>query len=164
MLLEMARQIPSNSTALSADSGGGNGDGMDLLQHGWANQPNNRGTLDILWSCLFTVFLCTWVMLCLNLPSPQESYWRTFLRKLRWMVLAIMGPEFVLAFAYGQWAAAKASVKGFAALNQPDWSLRHAFFANMGGFVLQPRESPIPDQRKAAALARRSKVSAIPSY
>jgi hypothetical protein len=52
-----------------------------------------------------------------------------------------MGPEFVLTFAYGQWAAAKASVKGFAALNQPDWSLRHAFFANMDGFVLQPRKA-----------------------
>lgn len=60
-----------------------------------------------------------------------------------------MGPEFVLTFAYGQWAAAKAPVKSFAALNQPDWSLRHAFFANMGRFVLQPRESrPFPINAK----------------
>jgi hypothetical protein len=149
MLLDMAGQISPNSTAHSADGGSGNGDSIDLLQYGWASQPNNRGTVDILWSCLFTVFLCTWVMLCLNLPSPHESYWSTFLRKLRWMVLAIMGPEFVLTFAYGQWAAAKASVKDFAALSQPDWSLRHAFFANMGGFVLQPRESrPFPINAK----------------
>ena len=59
---------------------GGNDDSMDLLQHGWASQPNNRGTLDILWSCLFTVFLCTWVMLFLNLPRLQENVFVVTLR------------------------------------------------------------------------------------
>jgi hypothetical protein len=114
-------------------------------QKGWVSQPNNRGTLDILWSSLITTFLCTWTVLCLNLPEPEEPKFRIFLRKLRWMALAIIGPEFVLAFAFGQWVAAKNSVSDFEDLGFKDWSETHAHFANMGGFVLQPRDSrPFP--------------------
>jgi hypothetical protein len=54
------------------------------------------------------------------------------------MLLAIIGPEFVLSFAIGQWASARRSKKEF---DKPEWTMRHAFFADMGGFVLQPRES-----------------------
>jgi hypothetical protein len=37
---------------------------------GWTPAPNNRGTIDILWSSCLTIFLCSWTALCLNLP-PQ---------------------------------------------------------------------------------------------
>ncbi|XMA09760.1 hypothetical protein WAI453_002551 [Rhynchosporium graminicola] len=78
------------------------------------------------------------------------------LRKLRWMLLATIGPEFVLSFAIGQWASANRSVKDF---DDPRWTMRHAFFADMGGFVLQPRESvPLPkdisDKSKADGFAK----------
>lgn len=60
------------------------------------------------------------------------------LRKLRWMLLAIIGPKFLLSFAIGQWASAKRSIKDF---DDPNWTMRHSFFADMGGFVLQARDS-----------------------
>ncbi|CZT02216.1 uncharacterized protein RCO7_11055 [Rhynchosporium graminicola] len=119
---------------------------MEQLTHGWASQPDSRGTLDIVWSSLLTVFLCTWTVLCLNLPARTDSYFKFMLRKLRWMLLATIGPEFVLSFAIGQWASANRSVKDF---DDPRWTMRHAFFADMGGFVLQPRESvPLPVNAK----------------
>ncbi|KAL8951766.1 MAG: hypothetical protein Q9222_002287 [Ikaeria aurantiellina] len=64
---------------------------------------------------------------------------------MRWMVQAIMAPEFVLAFATGQKVDARRSVELFKDLDlpphAPKWTIRHAFYANMGGFVLQPRDS-----------------------
>lgn len=110
---------------------------------GWVGQPNGRGTFDILWSCLFTIFLCTWVSLHLNVPAMHETYRHQFSRKLRWMLQAIMAPEFVLAFANGQKVEANKSVEEFKKLDlpgqeHPKWTVRHGFYANMGGFVLQP--------------------------
>ena len=55
------------------------------------------------------------------------------------MVQAIMAPEFVLGFATGQKVEAIRSVQAFRAAGYPKWTKRHAFYANMGGFVLQPR-------------------------
>ncbi|KAL8713360.1 MAG: hypothetical protein Q9220_002559 [cf. Caloplaca sp. 1 TL-2023] len=56
-----------------------------------------------------------------------------------------MAPEFVLAFATGQKVDARRSVELFKDLDlpahAPKWTIRHAFYANMGGFVLQPRDS-----------------------
>jgi hypothetical protein len=52
------------------------------------------------------------------------------------MMLGIVGPEFPLTYAAGQWSRAKHSVKAFRALGYNDWHMRQAFFADMGGFVL----------------------------
>ena len=60
-----------------------------------------------------------------------------------------MAPEFVLAFATGQRVEAKRSVQAFKVLGYPKWTIRHAFYANMGGFVLQPRnDTPFPINSK----------------
>src|SRR5947207_12765393 len=32
-----------------------------------------RGTLDILWSCLFTIIACTWTVQHLNVPEQREN-------------------------------------------------------------------------------------------
>jgi hypothetical protein len=108
---------------------------------GWVAQPNARGTLDVLWNSLFTVFLCTWTVLWLNLPSADDCRWGIIWRKLRWMFLALMGPEFLLCLAIGQLASSRRSVAALHGSGYTDWTLHHAFFADMGGFVLHPRES-----------------------
>ena len=36
-----------------------------ITTHGWIDQPNQRGKLDILTSCLVTIFLCSWSSLFL---------------------------------------------------------------------------------------------------
>lgn len=107
---------------------------------GWNSQPNSRGTLDILWTCVITIFLCSYTILCPNCPSRNEGWWRTQLRKLLWMGIAISGPEFALTASAGQLASARDSVKSFRALGCSKWTYKHAFFANMGGFELMPAD------------------------
>ena len=61
------------------------------------------------------------------------------------MILTILGPEFVVAFAAGQRANARRTLDTIRGMGYSDWTLRHSFYANMGGFVLQARDSkPFP--------------------
>lgn len=109
---------------------------------GWTPQPNGRGTFDILWSCVFTIFLCSWSVLCLNVPALGESSWSLMRRKLYLTLLGIAGPEFTLMLALGQWASARRSVQEFQASGYSDWTMNQAFFADMGGFVFHSRNWP----------------------
>lgn len=123
----------------------------DDFINGWVDQADGRGTLDIIWSCIFTIFLCSWTALCLNLPAEKENQVQRLVRKLRWMALTIFGPEFTLSFAVGQWASARRSTWAFHLLGYPQWTIRHAFFADMGGLVVQaPDCQPFPINAKQA--------------
>ncbi|OIW25542.1 hypothetical protein CONLIGDRAFT_582658 [Coniochaeta ligniaria NRRL 30616] len=119
--------------------------GVDRSRVGWVDGPSFRGTWDILWQCLVTTFICTYTLLCLNIPAPKDSVWTLFRRRALWMVLAVLGPEIVLTYAAGQWSGARHSVAAFQRSGYSQWSMRMAFFADMGGFVLQPRDGePFP--------------------
>jgi hypothetical protein len=111
----------------------------------WVDQPAYRGTFDILWTSLVTIGISTYTMLCLNVPAPKDTWFQLVRRRLLWMILGIFGPEFPLTYAAGQWSRAKHSVKAFHASGYEDWHMRHAFFADMGGFVLHTRDGdPFP--------------------
>ncbi|KAJ4359022.1 hypothetical protein N0V95_002558 [Ascochyta clinopodiicola] len=111
----------------------------------WVEQPNFRGTFDILWTCLVTIGISTYTMLCLNVPAPKDTYLQLVGRRTLWMILGIMGPEFVLTYAAGQWSRAKWSVKAFKESGYHEWHMRQAFFADMGGFVFHAKDSdPFP--------------------
>ncbi|EGO58443.1 hypothetical protein NEUTE1DRAFT_122623 [Neurospora tetrasperma FGSC 2508] len=64
---------------------------------GWVNNPSQRGTLMLLLECLTTIFACTWTVLHLNFPIPADSKWTRFLRKVKWMFITILFPEFIFA-------------------------------------------------------------------
>lgn len=109
---------------------------------GWVQGPDYRGTIDIIWSSFLTIFLCTWTAVCLNVPHPDDKKPQVFFRKVKWMLWAIVGPEIVLAVAIGQYASARRSVRRFKNLGlRQEWTLRHGFFADMGGIMLEPRDS-----------------------
>lgn len=111
----------------------------------WVEQPNFRGTFDILWTSLITIGISTYTMLCLNVPAPKDTYLRLVGRRTLWMMLGIMGPEFVLTYAAGQWSRAKSSVKAFKESGHTAWHMRQAFFADMGGFVFHAKNGdPFP--------------------
>ncbi|KAK0636684.1 hypothetical protein B0T17DRAFT_482684 [Bombardia bombarda] len=130
------------SRSVSALNATGEGNEGEQTVYAWVQEPNSRGTMSIVWNSLTTVFLCTWTVLCLNLPAEDESFSNRFWRKFRWMVLALSGPEFLLCFAIGQHAAAKRSVALFQNLGSITWTMEHGFFADMGGFVLMPSDTP----------------------
>jgi hypothetical protein len=105
------------------------------LIHGWVSSPDQRGTLDILWSCTVTVFLCSWSVLFLNV-SAKPGNRPSLLTKFSWLIFTIFFPEILATFAQNQWLSARHSVCEFKKLGFLDWSLTHAFFADMGGFML----------------------------
>jgi hypothetical protein len=114
--------------------------------------PNVRGTLDILWSSLFTLFICTWTVQHLNIPRQRTNSPRSMseklgwsinsiLPKLKWMAITILIPEFLVGRSVVEWMAARKHCKQMQDLccDGQEWTLTHALFANMGGFVLAIR-------------------------
>src|SRR2546423_815054 len=78
---------------------------------GWVPQTSGRGTFDIIWSCLVTIFLCCWTSVCPNIPARTDSHWDRFRDRLALACLGIVGPDFLFAIAVGQWDSAQRSVK-----------------------------------------------------
>ena len=68
---------------------------------------DQRSMWDILWSCLATIFACSWVSVHPNIPAPNESSWRIFLRRLELMFWAVIGPEMIITWAFRQWSGAR---------------------------------------------------------
>jgi hypothetical protein len=81
-----------------------------------------------------------------------------------WMAFTLIFPEVTSAVAIEQYESASQSVKDFALLqhpSHPEWTMRHAFFADMGGFVLQsPDFPPFPvDSQQMLYLVREGYIS-----
>jgi hypothetical protein len=118
----------------------------------FVSSPNTRGTLDILWSCLFTIIACTWTIQHLNVPEqpsfdPQDVPWHQVLRwnlngvwrSIKWMLVTIIAPEYILGKSLADLYAAyqsKKEMQTYAIEDGVEWGLTQAFFANMGGFIL----------------------------
>lgn len=66
---------------------------------GWVAGPTERGTLNLVWSCMLTVFACTWTVLHLNVPSRYDGPWERTFRKVKWMFINLLFPEFILSKA-----------------------------------------------------------------
>lgn len=151
-------------------------------KRGWTPQPDGRGTLDILWSCAFTMSLCSWSIICMNMPGAKESKYLVLWRKFALTALGIACPEVILEMAAGQWVRARQCVRDFNSddVEQPrsdtqdpqcmntiekanvkeKWTMEMAFFADMGGFRLQTRNrDPFPiDARQLLYLVRNGYV------
>ena len=70
--------------------------------------PADQRTIwDILWSCIATIFACSWVSVHTNIPSPNESSWRIFFRRLELMFWAVVAPEMIITWAFRQWLGAR---------------------------------------------------------
>ncbi|KAJ5709606.1 hypothetical protein N7493_009897 [Penicillium malachiteum] len=67
---------------------------------GWQLDDNSRSTWDIVWSCLSTIFACTWTVLHINVYPRNISNKRWIVTKLVWWLIAIVIPEVLF------WAAA----------------------------------------------------------
>jgi hypothetical protein len=82
-----------------------------------------RKLIDIVWSCLTTIFACTWVSLHPNIPpvsyTQDMGFWENwfhilegFLRhQLLPFVVALLAPEWILAWAIQQWIVASQIAK-----------------------------------------------------
>lgn len=73
------------------------GNGTNVVH--WRPNPDTRGTFDILSTCIITLLLCVWTAVHLSVPPPGK-FWESQSKKVRWLVLALLAPEFV---AYTAW-------------------------------------------------------------
>ena len=73
-------------------------------------QSDGRGTQDIIWGCRTIMFLCSWFILCMNLPGPKASRTQRLWRKPCPTALGVLCPESFLGFAFAQWLSARRSV------------------------------------------------------
>ena len=146
------------------------GNSTDMVS--WVDDPHRRGTLGILSSCIVTILLCVWTALHLNLPhqtNNKQSWYakRQLWRKIGWLILTLLAPEFSVYTAWSQHREAKEVKKlnikvtkksqdheASAQSEQEEWGMVHAFYAIMGGFVIDidSRESSLPGQRKRMTL------------
>ncbi|KAN0083868.1 hypothetical protein V8E54_002956 [Elaphomyces granulatus] len=121
--------------------------------------PAVRGTFNILWSSIFTVFICTWTVQHLNIPEqmPRCSKFggrirfclRRLWARLNWMILFVIIPEFLVGQALQDYMMAQRAHKKMLKMLRSKnlgrygdgkwWTMAHAFYANMGGFVLRRR-------------------------
>lgn len=66
-----------------------------------------RTKTNIVWSCLVTIFSCTWVSVHPNIPEPDVGCIMNFLYHARLMMLTLIAPELVIMWAMRQWINAR---------------------------------------------------------
>ena len=125
-----------------------------------ANRCNDlarcRTIWNIVWSCLVTIFSCTWVAIHPNIPCPKKrnpviSFAE---HRLPLFICALLVPEYILAWAIRQFLTARKIANsnkgefetfGYLSINnrhsnnsllERGWSMTHGFFIIMGGFHL----------------------------
>ena len=120
----------------------------------WVADPDGRGTVTLLTSCLLTLALCVWSVVYLDIPPRGTSRIQLWLLYTRWSVLTALGPELMVYVAWRQLNSARtlvAEVRKHAISrndkpengHRPSLSHRdedplsqiHEFYAGMGGFV-----------------------------
>jgi len=136
----------------------------DIVKQGWAGGPDRRSTFGLLYSCLFTIFTCTWTVVHQNLPKQRASYWWKLWKKIWWMIIAVFAPEFISAMAASEWVQARETLKelrkskmtipksGCSTDNEMtiagdsrlpgELTLAHGHFVNMGGVQVRLSGAP----------------------
>ncbi|KAB5526316.1 hypothetical protein GE09DRAFT_975779 [Coniochaeta sp. 2T2.1] len=98
----------------------------------------DRSTLDLLYGCGITIYLCCWAAVHLNVPADDDTVTTRTLRKLKWMLICLMMPEYIAWDAVEELWHARVLVGELAAIcTLRDWTLTHAFLLQMGGISLE---------------------------
>ncbi|KAI0100938.1 hypothetical protein GGR51DRAFT_531437 [Nemania sp. FL0031] len=132
--------------------------------NGIVSDPDGRGTITIVWSCLVVVVLNTWTVIHPNIQPIAFSDGRKWLHKVNLAVIAAFAPDAVAATAFSQWRAARRSYKDLKK-DLPWWTMQHAFYGEMGGYRVVDRISGqqfAVRHRELAWLHRRKRITIPP--
>ncbi|KAI9829471.1 MAG: hypothetical protein M1838_005887, partial [Thelocarpon superellum] len=133
-------------------------------------EPAVRGTMGIVWNCLSVLVLCIWSVQHLSVPIRvhlEHPTWnravfekaRFTLDKIKWMLLTILGPEYLLGKAIAEHLAAHHSQRQ---IRRREWTPTHGYFANMRGFVLRFEIAAVQTPLKTTtATAQGQKVTRL---
>ena len=95
---------------------------------GWVAESPGRGTLGLIITCLFTIFLCTWVVIH---PRVCRRPLLRILHKVALFLKTIIAPEFIAVEGLQEWAQAQRMVKDCATSTGERLKLVHAFYVGM---------------------------------
>ena len=147
---------------------------MDTALGRYVPDPDGRGTVSLVISCLLTLILCVWSALHLNVPKQAEATMHYLLVNIRWIITGFYAPELVVFTAWRQWSSAKilsslvkdldqsslAANSTLASRRRHAWTMTHSFFASTGGFVFEIDEDnhqpflPVGCPKRLALTAR----------
>ncbi|KAF8649021.1 hypothetical protein AX16_006063 [Volvariella volvacea WC 439] len=111
-----------------------------------------RSRWELIWNCLGTIFVCTYVAIHPNLPDRNASKREKMWQKVKTSFSALLAPELVIMWAMRQRFVASRIVKQHKGqvcwlslfLNRADrvltgygWTMTHAFFVQMGGLMCE---------------------------
>jgi hypothetical protein len=95
---------------------------------GWVDESPRRGTLSLISTCFFTIFLCTWVVIH---PRVYKRRLVGRLHKVALFLKTIITPEFVAVEGLQEWSQARKVVKNCAEVTGGGLKLVHAFYIGM---------------------------------
>ena len=152
------------------------------FEHGWVPGPGHRGTLSLVFSCAFTLFLCVWTTVNVNI-EPEGNYNDMLFRiipvlgrrsggvstkssravahllasktarKLGWSFVTLIVPEGAMSIAaYERSTAHRLRTEVKKIDGYDDFDTRLGYYAVMGGFVI-PNEDMITEHGKAGTFA-----------
>ncbi|TFK70471.1 hypothetical protein BDN72DRAFT_766343 [Pluteus cervinus] len=106
--------------------------------------PQDRTLVDIVRSCVLTIFACVYTALHPNIPDPKANDWQRFLGRLKMSFYMLIAPEAVIWWAMRQWYGARLIAgKVNEAHPKSNWTATHGHFVQMGGL-----EAIHPDGRQ----------------
>ncbi|KAF2232011.1 hypothetical protein EV356DRAFT_525605 [Viridothelium virens] len=95
---------------------------------GWVPESPGRGTLTLIISCLFTIFLCTWVVIH---PRITKNPLRRLLHKAALFVKAVLAPELIAVEGLQEWNQGRKMVENCKNRTEGDLKLVQAFYIGM---------------------------------
>ena len=95
---------------------------------GWVIESGGRGTLSLVSTCLFTIFLCTWVVIH---PRIYKSRFLGALHKFALFFKAILAPEFIAVEGLQEWTQCRRMQRDCAEITGGGFKLIHAFYVSM---------------------------------
>ncbi|KAH6843249.1 hypothetical protein B0I37DRAFT_384043 [Chaetomium sp. MPI-CAGE-AT-0009] len=119
--------------------------------YNFVSDTDTCGTLEILWSSLFTIFACTWAIQHPNIPEQREGRYPGWKGDLRWGLkgfweniklafYTVVAPEILITVATNDLLIAREDCHVINSEFEDDnvpWGLSHSFYANMGGFIIR---------------------------
>lgn len=126
-----------------------------------ASSEDRRTLLNIVWSCLATIFACTWLSVHPNVPGRNittRGWIPCTIEHVKIMVCTILAPEAIVAWAAEQFIVAwtvcyrtdfsiSSIINGWRGKKDkysPNLTMAHGFVLSMGGFCYTEIESISP--------------------
>jgi hypothetical protein len=75
------------------------------------DSSGERDSLSLLYGCIFTIWICGWSAIHLNVPADSDNELTISLRKIKWTIITILAPEFPATNSWHDWVEARGLVK-----------------------------------------------------